>query len=54
MADGHFAICEEQVTDSIQAVLKADYLHALNAGRNILRCKVCGNYFMEQAEPISA
>jgi hypothetical protein len=46
MADGRFAICEEQVTDSIQAVLKADYMHALNAGRNILRCKVCGNYFM--------
>jgi hypothetical protein len=46
MADGHFAICEEQITDSIQAVLKADYMHALNAGRNILRCKVCGNYFM--------
>jgi len=46
MADGRFAICEEHVTDSIQAVLKADYMHALNAGRNILRCKVCGNYFL--------
>jgi hypothetical protein len=46
MVDGHFAICEEHMTDSIQAVLKADYMHALNAGRNILRCKVCGNYFM--------
>ncbi|WP_458863301.1 DUF6076 domain-containing protein [Acidaminobacterium chupaoyuni] len=46
MADGRFAICEEHRTDSVQAVLKADYMHALNTGRNILRCKVCGNYFM--------
>lgn len=41
-----FAICEEHVTDSIQAVLKADYMRALNAGRNILRCKVCGKFFL--------
>ena len=41
-----FAICEEHVTDSVQAVLKADYMRALNAGRNILRCKVCGKYFL--------
>ncbi|MEA4954318.1 MAG: DUF6076 domain-containing protein [Pseudoflavonifractor sp.] len=46
MADGHFAICEKHSTDSVQAVLKADYMHALNAGRNILRCKVCGKYFL--------
>lgn len=41
-----FAICEEHVTDSVQAVLKADYMRALNTGRNILRCKVCGKYFL--------
>lgn len=46
MADGHFAICEKHSTDSVQAVLKADYMHALNTGRNILRCKVCGKYFL--------
>jgi len=46
MADGRFAICEKHSTDSVQAVLKADYMHALNAGRNILRCKVCGKYFL--------
>lgn len=46
LPDGSFAICEEHVTDSVQAVLKADYMHALNAGHNILRCKVCGKYFL--------
>ena len=46
MADGRFAICEKHSTDSVQAVLKADYMHALNAGRNILRCKLCGKYFL--------
>ena len=46
MADRHFAICEKHSTDSVQAVLKADYMHALNAGRNILRCKVCSKYFL--------
>ncbi len=46
MADGRFAICQEHSTDSVQAVLKADYMHALIAGRNILRCKVCGKYFL--------
>lgn len=46
MADDRFAICEEHITDSVQAVLKADYMRALNTGRNILRCKVCGKYFL--------
>ena len=40
------AICQEHVTDSLQALMKADYMLALNSGHNIRRCIICGKYFM--------
>ena len=43
---GVFAICREHVTDSLQALLKADYILALNNGHNIRKCLICGRYFM--------
>lgn len=43
---GGFAICQEHVTDSLQALLKADYMLALNSGHNIRKCVICGRYFM--------
>ena len=33
-------------TDSLQALMKADYMLALNSGHNIRRCIICGKYFM--------
>lgn len=44
--DGSFAICQRMETNSLQAVLKADYFLALNAGYNIRRCIICGRYFL--------
>lgn len=44
--DGRFVISQELVTDSVQAVLKADYMLALNSGHNIRRCAVCKKYFL--------
>ena len=46
LPDGRFAICQEHTTDSLQMLLKADYMTALNAGYNIRRCIVCKNYFL--------
>lgn len=46
LPDGKFAICQEHTTDSLQMLLKADYMTALNAGYNIRRCIVCKNYFL--------
>ena len=44
--DGRFVISQGQVTDSVQAVLKADYMLALNSGHNIRQCAVCKQYFL--------
>ena len=44
--DGRFVISQEHVTDSVQAVLKADYMLALNSGHNIRQCIVCKRYFL--------
>ena len=46
LPDGSVAICQEHVTDSLQALMKADYMLALNSGHNILRCIICGRYFL--------
>ena len=46
LPDGTAAICQEHVTDSLQALMKADYMLALNSGHNIRRCIICGKYFM--------
>ena len=46
LPDGTVAICQEHVTDSLQALMKADYILALNSGHNIRRCIICGKYFM--------
>ena len=35
LPDKRFAICQEHTTDSLQMLLKADYMTALNAGYNI-------------------
>ena len=46
LPDGSFAISQEHVTDSLQALMKADYMLALNSGYNIRRCLICGTYFL--------
>ena len=46
LPDGKFAICQEHTTDSLQMLLKADYMTALNAGYNIRQCIVCKKYFL--------
>jgi len=46
LPDGTFAICQEHTTDSLQALLKADYMTALNAGYNIRQCAICKKYFL--------
>jgi len=46
LPDGSAAICQEHVTDSLQALMKADYMLALNSGHNIRRCIICGRYFL--------
>ena len=46
LPDGSVAICREHVTDSLQALMKADYMLALNSGHNIRRCIICGRYFL--------
>ncbi len=46
LPDGRAAICQEHITDSLQALLKADYMLALNSGYNIRRCIICGRYFL--------
>ena len=34
------------MTDSVQALLKADYMLVLNSGYNIRRCVICNRYFL--------
>ena len=46
LPDGSVAICQEHVTDSLQALMKADYMLSLNSGHNIHRCIICGRYFL--------
>lgn len=46
LPDGRFAICQEHTTDSLQMLLKADYMTALNAGYNIRQCIICKRYFL--------
>lgn len=46
LPDGSMAICQEHVTDSLQALMKADYILALNSGFQIRRCIICGKYFL--------
>ena len=46
LTDGSVAICQEHMTDSLQALMKADYMLALNSGHNIRRCIICGRYFL--------
>lgn len=46
LPDSTFAICQEHTTDSLQALLKADYMTALNAGYNIRQCAICKRYFL--------
>ena len=46
LPDGSVAICQEHVTNSLQALMKADYMLALNSGHNIRRCIICGRYFL--------
>lgn len=46
LPDGSVAICQEHVTDSVQALMKADFMLALNSGHNVRRCIICGRYFL--------
>lgn len=46
LPDGSAAICQEHVADSLQALMKADYMLALNSGYNIRRCIICEKYFL--------
>lgn len=46
LPDGRVAICQEHVTDSLQALMKADYMLALSSGYNIRRCLICHRYFL--------
>ena len=49
LPNGKAAICQEHVTDSVQALLKADYMLALNSGYNVRRCIVCQKYFLAKS-----
>ena len=46
LPDDTAVIAQEHITDGIQAVLKADYMLALNSGHQIRRCLVCHRYFL--------
>ena len=46
LLDDTAVIAQEHITDGIQAVLKADYMLALNSGHQIRRCLVCHRYFL--------
>lgn len=46
--DGKFTIAQEYVTDSLQMLMKADFMTGLNAGHKIHRCRVCKKYFLIQ------
>jgi len=41
-----FAICLEHATKSLQGLLKADFMLALQNGFHFQRCAVCGRYFL--------
>ena len=43
---GGFVISQEHVTDSLQGLLKADFMQALNHGHNIRQCLICKRYFL--------
>ena len=45
---GYFQIYEKYTTDSFQALLKADFYHALQAGYTIRRCECCERYFLQK------
>ena len=46
LPDDTAVIAQEHITDGIQAVLKADYMLALNNGHQIRRCLICGRFFL--------
>ena len=46
LPDGSAAICLEHTTCSLQALMKADYMLALDSGYNVRRCIICGKYFL--------
>ena len=46
LPNGKVVISQKHMTDSVQALLKADYILALNSGYNIRRCVVCNRYFL--------
>lgn len=46
LPDGKVVISQKHMTDSVQALLKADYMLVLNSGYNIRRCIVCNRYFL--------
>lgn len=45
-SEGKFVIAQKYVTDSLQALMKADFMTGLNAGHKIHRCRVCRQYFL--------
>lgn len=46
LPDGRAVISQEHITDSLQGLMKADYMHALNNGNQIRRCIICHRYFL--------
>lgn len=46
LPDDTAVIAQEHITDSIQAILKADYMLALNSGHQIRRCVICERFFL--------
>ena len=45
LPDGSVAICQEHVTDSLQALMKADYMLALNSGTTSAAASSAGGIF---------
>ena len=46
LPNGRFVIAQAHMTDSLQALMKADFMLALNCGHNIRRCLICEKYFL--------
>ena len=46
LPDDTAVIAQEHITDSVQAILKADYMLALNSGHQIRRCVICERFFL--------
>ncbi len=46
LPDGNCRHLSEHVTDSLQALMKADYMLALKQGTTSNRCIICGRYFL--------